>query len=101
MSDLFRDLRLALRTLLKAPAITAIAVITLGLGIGANTAIFSVVNGVLLKPLPYHQPERLAVVREVFGDGVRGSVAGPDFTDWRERNRSFEQLAAFRSVGSP
>ncbi len=96
MSDLLRDLRLALRTLLKAPGFTTIAVITLGLGIGANTAIFSVVNGVLLKPLPYHEPERLAVVREVFGDGLRGSVAGPNFTDWRDRNRSFEQLAAFR-----
>ena len=96
MSDLLRDLRLALRTLLKAPGFTAIAVITLGLGIGANTAIFSVVNGVLLRPLPYHEPERLAVAREVYGDGLRGSVAGPNFTDWRDRNRSFEQLSAFR-----
>ena len=96
MSDLLRDLRQALRTLRNAPGFTAIAVTTLALGIGANTAIFSVVNGVLLKPLPYHEPERLAVVREVYGDGQRGSVAGPNFTDWRERNHSFERLAAFR-----
>ena len=96
MEELWRDVRFAARTLRKSPGFTLIAIATLALGIGANTAIFSVVNGVLLKPLPYHKPERLAVVREVYSDGLRGSVPGPNFTDWRERNRSFEQLAAFR-----
>ncbi len=96
MSDLLRDLRLALRSLRKAPGFTFVAVLTLGLGIGANTAIFSVVHGVLLRPLPYHEPERIAVVRETYGDGLRGSASGPDFSDWRSRNRSFEQLSAYR-----
>jgi putative ABC transport system permease protein len=96
MSDVLRDLRLALRSLWKAPGFTAVAVITLALGIGANTAIFSVVNGVLLRPLPYHEPERIVVVRELYADGVQGSVAGPNFLDWRARNRSFEELSAFR-----
>ena len=96
MSDLLRDIRLALRTLRKAPGFTGIAVITLALGIGANTAIFSVVNGVLLRPLPYHDPERIAIVRETYADGLRGTASGPNFLDWRSRNRSFEQLSAYR-----
>jgi putative ABC transport system permease protein len=96
MSDVFRDLRLALRSLMKSPGFTAVAVITLALGIGANTAIFSVVNGVLLRPLPYQEPERIVVVRELYGDGVQGSMAGPNFIDLRARNRSFAALSAFR-----
>jgi putative ABC transport system permease protein len=96
MPEWIRDLRHALRSLRHAPGFTAVAIVTLGLGIGANTAIFSVVHGVLLRPLPYHQPERLVVVRETYGDGHRGSSSGPNFIDWRARNRTFEQLSAYR-----
>jgi putative ABC transport system permease protein len=96
MSELLRDLRLALRSVRKSPGFTLVAVITLGLGIGANTAIFSVVNGVLLRPLPYLQPERLVVIRETYGDGLRGTSSGPDYLDWRARNRGFQQLSAYR-----
>ena len=90
------DLRYALRSLAKAPGFTAVVLLTLALGIGANTAIFSVVNGILLRPLPYYQPERIAIVRETYGQGQRGTVSGPNYMDWRARNKSFEQLAAYR-----
>jgi putative ABC transport system permease protein len=96
MDALRQDIRYALRSLAKAPGFTAVVLLTLALGIGANTAIFSVVNGVLLRPLPYYQPERLTVVRETYGEGQRGTVSGPNYLDWRTRNRSFEQLAASR-----
>src|SRR4051794_7221144 len=96
MDALRQDIRYALRSLAKAPGFTTVVMLTLALGIGANTAIFSVVNGVLLRPLPYYQPERLTVVRETYGQGQRGTVSGPNYIDWRTRNRSFEQLAASR-----
>ena len=98
MSDLLRDLRLALRSLLKSPGFALITVVTLALGIGANTAIFSVVNAVLLRPLPFRQPDRLIVVRETYSGGVVGSVSGPNFVDWRDRSRSFEGMTASRGV---
>ncbi len=94
MDALRQDVRYALRSLAKAPGFTAVVLLTLALGIGANTAIFSVVNGVLLRPLPYYQPERIAVVRETYGEGQRGTASGPNYIDWRDRNKSFEQLAA-------
>ncbi len=97
MDTLRQDIRYALRSLAKAPGFTAVVLLTLALGIGANTAIFSVVNAVLLRPLPYHQPERMAVVRETYGEGLKGTVSGPNFVDWRTRNRSFEHLAAYRT----
>jgi predicted permease len=97
MDTLRQDVRYALRSLAKAPGFTLIVVLTLALGIGANTAIFSVVNGILLRPLPYHQPERIAIVREIYGDGQQGSVSGPNYLDWRARNRSFEVLSAYRT----
>ena len=96
MDALRQDVRYALRSLAKAPGFTAVVLLTLALGIGANTAIFSVVNGVLLRPLPYYQPERIAVVRETYGQGQRGTVSGPNYIDWRARGRSFEQLAGYR-----
>lgn len=91
------DLRYALRSLGKSPGFTAVAVLTLAIGIGANTAIFSVVNGVLLRALPYPQPDELMQVAAVFESGGLGNVSYPDFEDLREQNRSFEALAAYSS----
>jgi putative ABC transport system permease protein len=98
MPDLLRDLRYALRSLLKSPGFALITVVTLALGIGANTAIFSVVNAVLLRPLPFRDPDRLIVVRETYSGGVVGTVSGPNFRDWRDRSRSFESMTASRGV---
>ena len=89
------DLRYALRQLRKSPGFTVIAVLTLALGIGANTAIFSVVNAVLLRPLPYPQPERIVYLNEVSG-GTNTSVSLPDYLDWRKDSSSFEHLAISR-----
>src|SRR3954465_14759146 len=89
------DLRFAFRQLRKSPGFTVIAVLTLALGIGANSAIFSVVNHVLLRPLPYPQPERIVYLNEV-GNGVDTSIALPDYVDWRNDSKSFEHLAISR-----
>jgi putative ABC transport system permease protein len=88
------NLRLALRQLIKNPAFSAVAVITLALGIGANTAIFSIVNAVLLRPLPYPNADRIMVLNESSGPGQDYSVALPDYFDWRNDNTVFEHLAA-------
>ncbi len=100
-----QDVRYSLRMLAKKPGFTFIAVITLALGIGANTAIFSVINGVLLRPLPYPQSERLVQVWETFpysGDSsgvATGSVSAPIYKDWKEQNTVLETLTAFSSAG--
>jgi putative ABC transport system permease protein len=90
------DLKFALRQLRKSPGFAAIAIITLALGIGANTAIFSVINAVLLRPLPYPQPERLTLIRERTKLFDSGSVALPNYLDWRASQRGFTDLALFR-----
>ncbi len=95
MQTLWQDLRYGARILLKNPGFTLIAALTLSLGIGANTAIFSVINAVLLKPLPYAEPERLVAVWETRKDGGRGSVSYPNFADWRAQNGVFEQIAVY------
>jgi predicted permease len=96
MTDSLRDLRIAFRALARRPGFTLIVIATLALGIGANTAIFSVVNTVLLQPLPYPEPDRLVMVWST--DASRGvdetRVSYPDYDDWREGSRSFEDLAA-------
>jgi predicted permease len=95
MLTIWQDLRYAFRMLAKNPGFTAIAVVTLALGIGANTALFSVVNGVLLNPLPFHEPDRLVAVYSKTSEG-QDSISYPNFLDWQRENRSFSALAAFR-----
>src|SRR5271169_1222773 len=97
MSILLQDLKFALRTLAKSPGFTLAAILTLALGIGANTAIFSIVNAVLLRPLPYRDPNRLTIVWEKNSDGTPDNVGFATYLDWKRQNRSFEQLALYSS----
>src|SRR5690349_21159301 len=96
MRTLWQDLRYSARTLLKKPGFALTIIVTLALGVGANTAIFSVVNTVLLRPLPYQDPDRLARLWESNSKrGIpEGATSAPNFEDWRKRNQVFEQLAA-------
>ncbi len=90
------DLKIALRSLLRAPGFTFLAVAILALGIGANTAIFSVVHAVILRPLSYPNPDRLVSITTAFKNGGRyGQVSGPDFLDFRNQSSAFESMAAF------
>ena len=88
----------ALRTLRRQPTFALIALLTLALGIGANTAIFSVIKAVVLNPLPYEAPERITVLWEVSPEGNQDRVSAPTFDDWKAEARSFESLAAYRHV---
>src|SRR6266851_4243529 len=97
MTNFWQDVRYGLRVLLKNPGFMAIAVLTLALGIGANTALFSVVNGVLLNPLPYPNPDQLVAVYARTPSFGESSIAYPNFLDWRKDNHSFSALGAFRS----
>src|SRR5947199_10374349 len=97
---MMNDLRFALRQLFKNPGFTIIAVLTLALGIGANTAIFSVVNALLLKPLPFPEPQQLVAFgmtnTRQSGQSDLGSLSYPDFFDFREQNRTLHNLAVYR-----
>lgn len=95
----FQDIRYGVRMLVKAPLFSAIAVLTLALGIGANTAIFSVVNGVLLNPLPFAHSEQLVSLFEKIPNFDNGSISYPDFVDWQRMNTTLSGIAAYRSVG--
>src|SRR5437899_5613896 len=97
MGTLLQDLRFGLRTLRKTPGFTFIAVLTLALGIGANTAMFSIVNGVLLRSLPYPEPDRILKVYTSMPQFKDASISYPNFLDWQRRNRSFEHLGAYRT----
>ncbi len=97
MAALFDDLRFSLRWFARAPGFALVAVGALALGIGADTAIFSVVNGVLLQPIPYPEPDRLVAVYERASGFDQGAIAYPNFLDWRRENRSFRGIAAFRN----
>ena len=96
MESVFKDLRFAVRGLLKRPAFTVIAIVTLGLGMGASTAIFSVVNSVILRRLPYPTADRIVALQELSPEGQRVQVTGPNFLDWRAQNTVFEHLAAIK-----
>jgi putative ABC transport system permease protein len=97
MGTLLQDLKYGLRQLGRNPGFTAVAVLTLALGIGANTAMFSVVNGVLLNPLPYPQPDRLVALYSRTAQFSNSSISYPNFLDWVRLNHSFSALAAYRA----
>src|SRR5215469_910552 len=99
MSGMGQDLRYALRQLRKNPGFTAVAALTLALGIGANTAIFSVVNAVLLNPLPFPNASRIVSLFEATPNFPKGSISYPNFLDWQHDNHAFEAMAAFRWTG--
>jgi predicted permease len=98
-TSLPQDLRYGARVLVKSPGFSLIAILTLALGIGANTAIFSVVNGVLLNPLPFHHPDQLVSMFQEIPNFKNGSISYPNFTDWRRMNTTFVSMAAYRSSG--
>lgn len=98
MMAFLRDLRFAARGLGKNPGFAVVAVLTLGVGIGAATALFSVVHGILLRPLPYPEPDRIVQVREVSARGNEINVTDPNFADWREQSRSFAGMAQYQSA---
>jgi len=97
MNSFWQDVRYGLRVLAKNPGFTAIAILTLALGIGANTALFSVVNGVLLNPLPFANPDELVAVYTKSPNFQESSIAYPNFLDWQKDSQSFASLCAFRS----
>src|SRR5579871_6702807 len=89
-----QDLRYGVRQLLRNPGFTAIAITTLALGVGANAAIFSFVNAVLLKPLPYPHPEQIVSVGEKLPSGGSNFISTLNFLDWKQQNRCFQFLSA-------
>ena len=97
-SVLWQDVRYAVRTLRKSPGFTAVVVLTLGLGIGATTAIFSVLDGVLLRPFPYADIDRITILGETTRSGQFMSVAWPNFQDWRDQNEVFEAFGVYRGM---
>src|SRR5216683_8098330 len=92
MNSFWQDVRYGLRVLAKNPGFTAIAILTLALGIGANTALFSVVNGVLLNPLPFPNPDQLVAVYASSGTSDQNSISYLNFLDWQKENHSFSSL---------
>jgi predicted permease len=96
MDSLIKDIRYGLRSLLKRPSLTVLAIVTLALGIGANTAMFSVINAVLLRPLVYPQPDRLVWMNESGPDYSSRLLSYPNFKDWQTRSSSFEAMSTFR-----
>src|SRR5262245_12515473 len=95
LPSVISDCRYALRQLRKYPGVTAVAVLTLALGIGVTTAIFSVVHGVLLRPLPYPDPDRMVAVFEVTSKGRPSRLADPNFADFRDQSHTFQAIAKY------
>lgn len=99
MNTLQRDIRYACRKLAQNPAFSIVAISTLALGIGTNTAIFSVVNSILLQPLPYKEPERLVRLLLKFPNGNSQSASIPKFMAWKENTQAFQYLCAYNFSG--
>ena len=99
LETFLQDLKYGLRMLAKSPGFAVIAILTLALGIGANTAIFSVVNAVIVNPLPYHDSGRLVVLFQAYPTFPKGSISYSNFLDWQRMNRSFAGIAAYRNTG--
>ncbi len=97
VDDLRRDLRFAARSLARAPAYTAVALLTLALGIGGTIAVFTLVNATLIQPLPFHDPGRIMAVRGVTREGQAIPVSVPNFLDWKQQNHSFDLLATYNT----
>jgi putative ABC transport system permease protein len=100
MDILLQDIRYAARKLLRAPSFSIIAITTLALAIGATTSVFSVVNGVLLEPLPFPNPDEIVRVGSIGRDGRYSAMSGPDFIDYRDQSRSFVGMAAVEEGSS-
>src|SRR5215213_6688174 len=103
LNTFWQDIRFGLRTLLKSPGFTLVAVVALALGVGANTAIFSAVNTVLLRALPYQNSERLVAIytgTDPAAPEPRGPLSYPDLVDFREQAKSLEYVAAYQGVGT-
>jgi hypothetical protein len=98
--EMFQDVRYGIRMLIKNPGFTAVVVLTLALCIGANASLFSVVNGVLLNPLPYPQPEQLVTLHQSKPNFESGAVPYPNFLDWKRENRTFSGRLSFGLLGS-
>ena len=96
---MIQDLRYAFRMLLKSPGFTAVVVLTLALGIGANAALFSIVNGVLLNPLPFPEPDQLVGIHQSKPNFERGAIPYPNFLDMQRENQTLQSMAIYRSGG--
>jgi predicted permease len=97
LGDLWQDVRYAMRAFRKQPAFMWASALTLALGIGATAALFSIVDAVLLRPLPFREPARLARLTSLRSDGAPGGISYPDFLDWQARSRAFERMAVYAS----
>src|SRR5215216_1208455 len=98
MRNFIQDLRYGVRMMAKRPGFTLVAALTLALGIGANTAIFSAVNAVLLKPMPFPESEQLVDLSETFKPNNFGSVSVPNFEDWKNQNTVFAGISAYQGT---
>ena len=98
VDNIIRDIKLALRSIVRTPAHSFAIIATLGIAIGANTGVFSIINGVLLRPLPYPNQEMLVLVNSADNDGTAGSISYPDFRDWREQATSFSEWGAMQTT---
>ena len=99
LESFLRDIRYVTRALLRTPAFFAVTVLTLGLGIGATTAIYTVIDGVLLRPLPYPEPDRIVQLWQLGEKGGRGQVSDPNYEDWKVGTRSFSAMTQFADWG--
>ncbi len=100
IDPMLQDLKYAIRGIVKRPAFAALVIATLALGIGANTAMFSIVNSVLFRPLPYERPDELVYMYGAFRQGNQAMVSPPDYLDYRDRNSVFSSLAARTVYGT-